>query len=275
MPELPEVETVVRDIRPLLIGKRIEAVQTSELSLRRPWLPAWSQSLPGNRVQSVRRRGKWIVVDLDKGGRLLFHLGMTGQIRIVPAEKELDNHTHLIFSLAKGKEQFRFCDIRRFGSASMFVDESELETFFVDSGLGPEPLGLNADYLYERIAKTSRCLKAVLLDQQVVAGVGNIYADESLFAAKLSPQQLGEDTTKPQSGRLSKCIEEVLTRAIEFRGSTISNYVGGSGLKGGFQNEFTVYGRTGKPCVRCKSKIKRMRLAGRSTHYCPKCQKQT
>ena len=271
MPELPEVETVVRELRPLLVGKRLTAVRTSKHSLRTKWLKAWEVQLIGNRIGAIRRRGKWILVDLDVGGLLVLHLGMTGQLRVLPTSADLENHTHLTFDLDEGAEQWRFRDIRRFGSAALFQDESDWAAS-LGQPLGPEPFDLTADDWKQSLAKTKRCLKAVLLDQSIVAGVGNIYADESLFQAKLHPTLPGDQTKPKEAERLRRAIVDVLTRAIEGRGSTIRNYVGGSGLQGSFQNEFRVYGRTGKPCGRCRTPIECIRLAGRSTHFCPKCQ---
>src|SRR5262249_44671749 len=148
-----------------------------------------------------------------------------------------------------------------------------MHEFFQDSGLGPEPFDLDPEYWQKCLAATRRCLKAVLLDQRVVAGVGNIYADESLFEARLHPAQTGQDTTARQAQRLREAIVTVLGRAIDKRGSSIRDYIGGSGKKGGFQEEFCVYGRTGQPCPRCGKSIQCVRLAGRSTHFCSRCQK--
>lgn len=271
MPELPEVETVVRELRPLLVGKRLTAVRTSKHSLRTKWSKAWESQLVGNRVGAVRRRGKWILVDLDVGGLLVLHLGMTGQLRVVPTTEEPENHIHLTFDLDEGAEQWRFRDIRRFGSAALYRDESEWAAS-LGQPLGPEPFDLKAAGWKQSLEKTQRSLKAVLLDQSIVAGVGNIYADESLFMAKLHPTLPGDRTKPKEADRLRRAIVDVLTRAIDGRGSTIRDYVGGSGLKGSYQDEFQVYGRTGKPCRRCRTPIERIRLASRSTHFCPKCQ---
>ena len=272
MPELPEVETVVRDLRPVLVGRRITALRVSRLSLRRRWNAAWQKRLIGRRVREAGRRGKWILLHLDDAQVLVIHLGMTGQLTVATADQDPPAHTHLVFTLDRGQYQLRFTDIRRFGSATLFADATALEKFFIAPGLGPEPFLLESKYLHERLAATSRCLKAVLLDQTVVAGVGNIYADESLFEAKLPPTRLGRQASRQETARLRKAIVTVLNRAIDRRGSSIRNYVGGSGLKGEMQHEFRVYGRTGEPCVRCETAIERIRLAGRSTHYCPKCQ---
>jgi formamidopyrimidine-DNA glycosylase len=224
------------------------------------------------RVEGIRRRGKWILIDTtDDGPVLRVHLGMTGQFTVVPAAEAEPDHLHLVFELENGKE-LRFRDPRRFGSAELFADRAALEGEMNDE-LGPEPFALDADYFRAAVRGTTRNLKAVLLDQQVVAGVGNIYADESLFLARLHPGRKGKSLTGEECDRLRDAIETVLTRAIESRGSTIRDYVGGSGLRGGFQNEFAVYGRTGDPCRECRSAIKCVRLAGRASHFCPTCQR--
>jgi formamidopyrimidine-DNA glycosylase len=272
VPELPEVETVVRDLRPQLVGRRFAAVRVGDFPLRRPWSPAWVPLVVGSRVRAVRRRGKWILVDLGKHRHLVIHLGMSGQLTVVPANKPLQNHTHIILELDRGNKQLRFRDIRRFGSATLFDGKQLMEKFFAETNLGPEPFELDPAYWRACVAKTGRCLKALLLDQRAVAGVGNIYADESLFTARLHPAQLGRSTTAAEAERLRKAIVKVLRRAIDKRGSSIRNYVGGSGLQGNYQNEFRVYGQTGEPCPRCRTPIQCIRLAGRSTHFCPRCQ---
>ena len=271
MPELPEVETVVRDLRPGLTGLRVESVRSGRLALRRRWRPSWSKSLAGRGVSSISRRGKWIVIALDDDSRLVIHLGMTGQLTTVQAGKAIEDHTHLIFNLAGGVE-LRFRDVRRFGSASLFDDGGALNEFFCSSGLGPEPFGLSPSYWRERMAATGRNLKAFLLDQRTVAGVGNIYADEALFEARLHPGLVARNLDAASADRLRRAVERVLTRAIKRRGSSIRDYVGGSGLRGEYQNEFRAYGRTGLPCSRCGTLIAHIRLAGRSTHFCPACQ---
>ncbi len=272
MPELPEVETVVRDLRPLLVGRRLTSVRAGRRALRRPWDSAWEAELIGRRVEDVARRGKWIVAGLDGGPFLVVHLGMTGQLTAADASDPVADHTHLVFGLDDGRRELRFRDVRRFGSLTLFAGRAALDQFFAKSGLGPEPFGLDAGAWRERLAATGRCLKAVLLDQRVVAGVGNIYADEALFAARLHPERRAKDLTAAEAKRLGKAVAAVLTRAIAKRGSTIRDYVGGSGLRGGYQDEFRAYGRTGEPCRRCCTPIVHTRLAGRSTHYCPRCQ---
>lgn len=258
----------------MLLKQVIVDAQVGDQPLRKQWQEEWTDHLSGQTMLAATRRGKWIVIPLEDGSRLVFHMGMTGQLRVLPTTEPIESHTHLILRLGDGTNQLRFRDIRRFGSVTVYQSEADLQSFFDESELGPEPFGLTPQYWQPRLAATGRNLKAILLDQRVVAGVGNIYADEILFEAKLHPTRPGKETSRSQIQRLCEAVEMVLTRAIEKRGSTIRNYVGGSGLAGGFQEEFNVYGRTGNPCLRCQAKIQQMRLAGRSTHFCPRCQKR-
>jgi formamidopyrimidine-DNA glycosylase len=294
MPELPEVETVVRDLRPLVVGRTVTAVRAGERKLRTPWRPEWAASVVGGRIEGVRRRGKWIVMELasrprerpeatqnqprrtpaaDAAGspRLIVHLGMTGQFTAVEATTEPPDHLHLVFELDRGRE-LRFRDVRRFGSATVLPDAAAVEAFFEEAGLGPEPFGLDPEYFRAAVRGSTRTLKAILLDQRVVAGVGNIYADEACFRARLNPARRGKALTAADADRLREAVEAVLTTAIEHRGSTIRDYVGGSGERGGFQDAHAVYGRTGEPCPACGAAVRCVRLSGRSSHFCPVCQ---
>ena len=270
VPELPEVETVVRDLRPLLIGRSFTKIAVSKKALRQKWSRAWHPHLLGQRVEAIERRGKWILVNLGEGW-LLVHLGMTGQFTVADAELPRQPHTHIVFTLDDANE-LRFRDIRRFGSVSYYANRQTLDDVFLANGLGPEPFDLDAASWHAALQSTRRNLKAILLDQAIIAGVGNIYADESLFAAKLHPATPGHTLTPKQAEKLRRAIVAVLTRAIERRGSSIRDYVGGSGLKGQMQDEFRAYGRTGEPCFRCRAAIVKITLAGRSTHFCPQCQ---
>ena len=269
MPELPEVETVVRELRPRLVGRRFVRITVGPRSLRSAWSRRWNRSVIGNAIRSVRRRGKWIIVDLEQG-HLLIHLGMTGQLTSGDRDRPRTSHTHWVAGL-DDKSELRFRDIRRFGSVAFYAESSAIDEF-LDERLGPEPFEQSPARFGAALQATERTLKAVLLDQVVIAGIGNIYADESLFVARLSPRKRGCDTTPAEARRLLRAIVRVLTNAIERRGSTIRNYVGGSGLQGSFQREFRVYGRDGEPCFRCRASVHVIRLAGRSTHFCPNCQ---
>jgi len=271
MPELPEVETIVRDLRPLLVGRSFQTANVGELSLRRKWDVDWNEQLIGRSVVSIQRRGKWITLHFNDGPWLLVHLGMTGQFTVNAAAEPLPDHTHLRFGLSGRADELRFRDVRRFGSFDLFTVRAQLEAF-LDARLGPEPFAVDPKYFQKKLSGTVRPLKAALLDQSLIAGVGNIYADEALFAAQLHPSTRANDLTAKQCERLRMAVETVLIKAIEGRGSTIRDYIGGSGLRGTFQNEFTAYGRTGEPCVRCETPIEVLRIAGRSSHFCPKCQ---
>jgi formamidopyrimidine-DNA glycosylase len=196
---------------------------------------------------------------------------MTGQFTVAPASAPEPDHLHVVFSLDDGNE-LRLRDSRRFGSAEYFPDRAAVEAE-MDAELGPEPFGIDPGYFRQTVRGTSRNLKATLLDQKAVAGVGNIYADEALFRAKLHPGRAGKSLSPGECDRLREAIEAVMTKAIESRGSTIRDYVGGSGLRGGFQNEFAAYGRTGEPCPACGAPIRSARFAGRSSHFCPQCQR--
>jgi formamidopyrimidine-DNA glycosylase len=270
VPELPEVETVVREVRPHVVGRRVIRLYIGEKPLRRAWVADWTDHVAGRRIAAVRRRGKWILFDLDSG-LLVVHLGMTGRLTVGAPDRPDESHTHFVADLDDGG-QLRFRDVRRFGSVSFYQDAGDFESEFTGK-LGPEPFDVTPAEFRRVLAGTARPLKAVMLDQRAVAGVGNIYADEALFEAKLPPGRLGRDMTAAEADRLRKAIVKVLTRAIDRRGSTIRDYVGGSGNKGSYQAEFRVYGRTGRPCPRCRTPIARTRLAGRSTHYCPNCQR--
>ena len=271
MPELPEVETVVRDLRPLIVGARITALETSRQKLRRPWQGRWTAKVIGTRMSAVERYGKWIVIALDPQGFLLIHLGMTGQLTVAARSEPRADHTHVILTLAPKSEELRFRDIRRFGSVEWFAERSALDAFLAER-LGPEPERLDPARFADAVRGSSRPLKAILLDQAVVAGVGNIYADEALHRAGLHPGRRGVSVTPAEAERLRQAIATVILAAIERRGSTIRDYVGGSGLRGEFQNEFLVYGRTGEPCPGCGAPIVVARIGGRSSHHCVRCQ---
>jgi formamidopyrimidine-DNA glycosylase len=275
MPELPEVETVVRDLRPLLAGRTVVGVWAGKPALRRAWKKAWEAELIGATFGDIKRRGKWILASVSReptasAAVLLVHLGMTGQFTVMPAVTPLQEHTHRVFAL-DNHTQLRFRDVRRFGSVELYPSEAAAMANLGEK-LGPEPFDIPAAPFAADVRGSKRTLKAILLDQSIVAGVGNIYADEALFRAGLHPERRGNWLTIVECDRLRECIETVIARAIESRGSTIRDYVGGSGLRGGFQNEFAVYGRTGEECVTCGGEIQRVVVGGRSSHFCANCQ---
>lgn len=270
MPELPEVETVVRDVRPWLVGRRFVTLTVGPQLLRRPWQPQWTGAILGTRVVALRRRAKWILGELDTGAQLVIHLGMSGQLTTTDADRPLPDHTHFVFHLDDAR-QLRYRDVRRFGSVELFADAAAVQTFLAER-VGPEPEALNASTFHAAIRASSRTIKAILLDQRIAAGVGNIYADEALHRAGVHPQRRGQTLTLAETERLREAIATVIAFAIEHRGSTIRDYLGGTGQRGGFQHEFRVYGRTGEPCTTCGTAIMMLRVAGRASHFCPRCQ---
>jgi formamidopyrimidine-DNA glycosylase len=276
MPELPEVETVVRGLRVSLPGRTIVEVRFGKTDFVDN--PAEiAERLPGARVASVTRLGKFICVRLGSNGEqptpgsetfLIVHLGMTGQLKVIRSGEAVAPHTHVFFVLDDGREM-RYTDIRRFGRM-LLIPESGLAEFAAQ--LGIEPLEISAEEFCRFFGSRRARVKALLLDQKVLRGIGNIYADESLFRARLHPARIAENLAKKQLLVLHGAVRQVLTEAIRSRGSSISDYVDSDGKRGEFQFHHRVYQRDGKPCFRCKTKIRRIIVAGRSSHFCPRCQ---
>jgi formamidopyrimidine-DNA glycosylase len=264
MPELPEVETVVTTLRPKVVGRPIVAIVSARRDILTPPDVDLVARLCGRTICSVDRRGKRIVFTLDDDNRFYIHLGMTGQVMVVARERSLPSHTHLELDL--GGERLRFRDPRRFGGFWWLGREP------ADEGMGPEPLELRPAELLQRLGRTTRAVKSALLDQRVVAGLGNIYVDEALHAAGIHPLAPADRLTPEEVGRLSRAIKATLRRAIRHRGSTLRDYLDADGAAGGFQLLHRVYDRAGEPCARCRTPIERIVLGGRSTHFCPSCQ---
>jgi formamidopyrimidine-DNA glycosylase len=273
MPELPEVETVVRGLRATLPGRRIVSVQLGKTDFMED-PGAIERELPGRMVETVERRGKFLIVWLAPRNRgnaragLMVHLGMTGQLVTQPAAQPATKHTHAFFCLDDGRE-LRYVDIRRFGQMAV-VDQAALDERL--GSLGAEPLEVGEEDFAARLRSRQARVKALLLDQHVLRGIGNIYADESLWRARIHPARLGSKLTRGDIARLYRAIRWVLLRAIELRGSSISDYLDAEGRRGEFQRLHRAYGRKGKSCFRCGEKIRRATVAGRSSYYCPRCQ---
>jgi formamidopyrimidine-DNA glycosylase len=274
MPELPEVQTVVSNITPRVVGWRVRKVQLNRTDIVTPAdinLPAL---LTGRTITNVARRAKRIVFTLDNADRFYIHLGMSGQLTLATKGSEIKKHTHLILHLAGGNGsrdsiELRFRDPRRFGGVFWLGRDS------ADIGLGPEPLTLRPETLVKALARTRRPIKSALLDQTVIAGLGNIYADECLFLAGVHPLTPSNVLTPGQIGRLNRAIKQTLRRAIAARGSTLRDYVDADNKPGAYRSKHNVYGREGKPCTKCKAAITRIVLTGRSTCFCPHCQPQS
>jgi len=268
MPELPEVQTVVNTLEPALSGRAFVSATLNRQDIVTPAGTDLCRLIVGRRIASITRRGKRIVFSLDDGGRFYVHLGMSGRLTLANHETPLPRHTHFIARFdAPETRELRFTDPRRFGGLWWLgTEESEGE------GMGPEPLTLKSKDLIRRLGRTGRAIKNALLDQTVIAGLGNIYVDESLHAAGIHPLTPAQVLTAEQVGRLNRAIKTILRRAIRHRGSTLRDYRDANGQAGNFQKIHRVYGRTGQPCPRCHSPIERIVLGGRSTHFCLHCQ---
>ncbi len=274
MPELPEVETVVRGLQMGLAGRSIVEVRSGKIKMMEDPMML-GDAVPGSRLIGVRRHGKFLYLELEPAARenlrlhVLIHLGMTGQLTITAANEPVATHTHVFFTLDDGRE-LRYRDTRRFGRV-VIVPESLRATML--GKLGLDPLEATAEEYRAQIAGRRARVKALLLDQHVFRGMGNIYADESLWRARIHPARLGANLGADEIDRLRKAVVHVLEEAIRLRGSSISDYVGADGQRGEFQLRHRVYQREGKKCVRCGTKIRRMIVAGRSSHFCPRCQR--
>lgn len=273
MPELPEVQTIVTILGSRLPGAVIVAVRVARADIVAPSGVNLAKHLVGHRIASVQRRGKRIVFALDDGNRFYVHLGMSGRLTLEAPDAPVEPHTHAVFDCAlpvvatDGALNLRFRDPRRFGGIWWLGHETG-----EDPRMGPEPLGLRTGQLATRLARTRRAIKAALLDQSLIAGLGNIYADESLFAAGIHPLLPASALSQDQVRRLNRAIKRTLRRAIDHRGSTLRDYRDASGAEGGFQKLHRVYGRESLPCPVCRTPIQRIVLGGRSAHFCPRCQ---
>ena len=270
MPELPEVETTVRGLRPVLEGERIAAIEMRRGDLRRPFPADLRQRLTGARIAALGRRAKYGLIDTDRGDTMIFHLGMSGRWRVDPGE--LLAHDHLVIDLENGR-RVALNDPRRFGSVDL-VPTGTVAAFAAFAALGPEPLGpaLTGAYLRRVLAGRRTSIKLALLDQRIVAGLGNIYVCEALYAARISPRRAAGRISLERLDRLVEAIRAVLLSAIEAGGSTLRDYARPDGELGYFSKQFAVYGREGEPCG-CGGTVRRYAEGGRSTFWCPACQR--
>ena len=282
MPELPEVETVVRGLRPRLRGRRIERLQVFQPLVVRGSLAGFRRALTGARVTRLSRRGKYIVVELRaKGNRSrpaywIVHLGMTGQLYCCSPRAPLEKHTHVVAWLSGGAprqrrgEQLRYRDPRRFGKM-LLLKSGELEEYF--AALGPEPLRISFARFCGLFAGRRAPVKSLLLNQNRLRGLGNIYSSEALFVAGIHPARPSGRLKPAELKRLYNSLQQVLREAIAGQGTTVSDYRTADGRPGDYQNSLRVYDREGEPCPRCGRPVERLVLAGRSAHFCPRCQR--
>ncbi len=271
MPELPEVETVVRFLRPHLVGKTIQKVipqNNYDKVLETHTTLQFNKLVKGQAIKNILRRGKYIVFNLEQG-YLLIHLRMTGRLLLKLSEEDKPKHlTAIVYFTDKSSLYFK--DYRKFGR---FYYYDSLD--YINDKLGIEPLAKNftGDWLYKHLRKRTRQLKPLLLDQSFIAGLGNIYVDEALWHAKLHPQQIGSSVSRKKSDILHGVIQKLLQTAIDNQGTTIINFYFGEGKKGNFKEKLNVFGRQDKNCPRCKAVIEKIRVAQRGTHICPRCQR--
>ena len=281
MPELPEVETVARGLRQAVLGRRILAVTLGKTDFIDDPV-ALERHLPGRRIEAVERYGKFMLLRLSAGpatngnadedaakqASLLVHLGMTGQLAPSPAAQPPEKHTHVCMLLDDGRE-LRYTDARRFGRIAYLTEAPLAEEL---TRFGADPLEINKEDFVKRIRERRARIKALLLDQGVLRGVGNIYADESLWRAKIHPAQLGAKLSAKQAETLRSALQKILRKAIVMRGSSISDFLDAEGEPGEYQRRHRAYGREGKACHRCKTTIRRGIVAGRSSYFCANCQ---
>lgn len=270
MPELPEVETTVRGLAPVLEGKRLASVEARRPDLRRPFPPDLRQRMTGARVTRLGRRAKYGLIETDRGDTMVFHLGMSGSWRLDPAV--LGRHDHLVIETEEGR-RLSLHDPRRFGSVDLVrTDALDLADPF--ALMGPEPLGdaFNGASLASALAGRSAAIKLLLLDQRIVAGLGNIYVCDALNLAAIAPGRAAGGLSRRRLDRLAESVKTVLRAAIEAGGSSLRDYLQPNGELGYFSSQWRVYGREGKPCPRCAAPIRRRVDGGRSTFYCAKCQ---
>ena len=270
MPELPEVETVRRGIAPHLIGEIVTEVVVRQPRLRWPVPEELARQLPGQTIRRVERRAKYLLLRTDAGTAIL-HLGMTGRLRLLPADAPLQKHDHVDLALACG-QCLRFNDSRRFGALLWTAEPPEQHPLL--QGLGPEPFDpvFSGAYLHRRAVGRAAAVKTFIMDNHVVVGVGNIYANEALFAAGISPLRPASQVAKAECERLAVAIRGILAEAILQGGTSLRDFVGGDGEPGYFQQSLRVYDRHALSCATCGQPIQRCRIGQRATYFCPRCQ---
>lgn len=272
MPELPEVETIKRDLARLIVGKKVLDIETDSAKQIKPSLKVVKKAIVGATIRKIGRRAKLLQIFLSNDKILIIHLKLTGRLLVRKKGAARDKWQHITF-IFSGNKELRFTDLRKFGWIKLLRDKKELERILAE--FGPEPLDdLDLKEFRIIIASSSRAIKVLLLDQKKIAGIGNIYASEALFLAKIYPGRKANDLKDNEIKKLFEAIEKVLKAGIKYRGASDQYYLDALGHKGSYQDHFLVYGRAGEKCFKCNEKIKKIKLGGRSTYYCPKHQKQ-
>ncbi len=275
MPELPEVEVICQGLFPHLVGRNIRAVTGDGKTLRSPVpIDLLEEHLVNRTIRDVRRRAKYLLIETEENALLIIHLGMTGTLTISSVASPRKTHDH-VFWLFDNDKELRLNDVRRFGSVHLLLpDEAAVmeDTFFASTGPEPFAVECSPDYLMLQAKGKKMALKSFLMQNKIIAGIGNIYANESLFGAQMHPSRQAGSLTRHEWQRLHKLIRQILQHAISCGGSTISDFMGASGESGYFQMNFKVYGKNGNPCPTCKTLLKKKQIGGRASFYCPKCQ---
>lgn len=273
MPELPEVETIVRSLRPMLEGKEIQKVEIGYSPIiEYPDAATFAAELIGRKIEKVDRRGKYIVIQVTGDELLITHLRMSGRLVYLPKDAEVEKHTHVIICL-DDEHQLRFVEVRKFGRMFL-IPKDELGKAKGFATLGPEPLEMTLGEFTQRIEGKRTKIKPLVLNQEFISGVGNIYVDEALFLSQIHPERTADTLSSKEKDELFHAIQYVLEKGIENRGTSKRNYVDGFGQVGGNQEYLKVYGREGENCYICGSKIVRIKVGGRSSHLCPECQRK-
>ncbi len=274
MPELPEVEMVARSLRRTVVGRTIASVEIHKTDRIFPNKKQFSEILSGATFRNIRRRGKNLLIDLWNDYTLWVHLKMTGHFRLLPSSNPIEKHDHVIFHLADDTIDLRFNDYRRFGRLRLYPT-FDIMTRKGLADLGPEPLEISADDFMSLFKSSHRMIKPALLDQTFIAGIGNIYADESLFRARIHPRRQTDSLSNAKIRGLYGEMQGILRKAIRLMGTSVDTFAGLNGNPGRFQKYLLVYGCEGEPCPRCGKPIHREKIGSRSSHFCPHCQRKS
>jgi formamidopyrimidine-DNA glycosylase len=271
MPELPEVETIKRDLDRLIVGRKISEITTDSPKQVQPSLAEVKKAIVGTKIKKIRRRAKVLQIFLSNGQILVVHLKLTGRLLVRKEGTPKDDWQHVTISLS-GKKELRFADLRKFGWIRLLKNQ-ELRIMNHEFGIEPLTPAFKFEKFFQVIRSSSRPVKIILMDQKRIAGIGNIYANDALFLAKIDPRRPANKVTEKEASKLFKAIEKVLRAGIKYRGASDQYYLDALGRKGAYQDHFLTYGRQGKKCFDCQGKIKKIKLGGRGTFFCPACQR--
>jgi len=272
MPELPEVETIKRELEKKIVGERIkEVIINLPKPIKRPAPAELKKRLTNKKIKGVKRRGKYIILEIEGENFLFIHLKLTGQLIVEKENGPIEKHAHIIFRFASGKD-LRFIDLRRFGTMNL-VDRMEKFSTYNELGFDPLDSSFNLEKFKEILDKRPTKIKQLLMNQSLIAGIGNIYAAEALFRAGISPLRPAKRLKDSEIKKLLEALKGILKEAIRYKGSSVDNYVTTDGEEGDYEDKLLIYGRDKKNCPKCGSRLESIKLGGRGTNYCPKCQR--